>query len=95
MLGENGIVLALAIIDKKTKEILNADIATKGFVYVKNNIELIEKANEMTKEIIKNNTKNNYVDYSKVKNEIRDKMGKYFYEETESKPVILIMIQEV
>ena len=46
-------------------------------------------------EIIKDNTKASYVDYSKVKNEIRDKIGKYFYQETESKPVILIMMQEV
>ena len=96
MLGENGIVLVAAIIDKHTKTILSGpEIITKGFVYVKDNINLINEAREKTLKIIQNNTKTFYIDYSKVKNEIRDQIGKYFYEETESKPVILIMMQEI
>lgn len=96
MLGENGIVLVVAIIDKKTKQILSGpEIVTKGFVFVKDNIDLIKEAQNMAVEILKENTKESYIDYSKVKNEIRDKIGKYFYQETESKPIILIMMQEV
>jgi len=96
MLGENGIVLVVAIIDKHTKEILSGpEIVTKGFVFVKDNIDLIKEAQNMAVEILKNNTKESYIDYSKVKNEIRDRIGKYFYQETEGKPIILIMMQEV
>ncbi len=96
MLGENGIVLVVAIIDKLTKKILSGpDIVTKGFVYVKDNIDLIKETKKMALEIIQNNTKVSYIDYSKTKNEIRDKIGKYFYQETESKPIILIIMQEV
>ena len=96
MLGENGIVLVVAIIDKLTKKILSGpEIVTKGFVYVKDNIDLIKEAENMALEIIKNNTKVSYVDYGKTKNEIRDKIGKYFYQQTESKPIILIMMQEI
>ncbi len=96
MLGENGIVLVVAIIDKLTKKILSGpEIVTKGFVYVKENNDLINEAEKMALDIIKNNTKVSYIDYNKTKNEIRDKIGKYFYQETESKPIILIMMQEV
>ncbi len=96
MLGENGIVLVVAIIDKHTKEILSGpEIVTKGFVYVKENIDLITEASKMAEEILKNNTTSSYIDYTKVKNEIRDQIGKYFYQETEGKPIILIMMQEV
>ena len=96
MLGENGIVLIIAIVDKVTKQILSGpQIVTKGFVYVKENIDLIKEASNMSLEIIKNNTKVSYIDYGKTKNEIRDKVGNYFYQQTESKPIILIMIQEV
>ena len=96
MLGENGIVLILAIVDKATKQILSGpQIVTKGFVYVKENIDLIKEAQDMSLEIIKNNTKVSYIDYAKTKNEIRDKVGNYFYQQTESKPIILIMIQEI
>ncbi len=96
MLGENGIVLVVAIIDKHTKEILSGpEIVTKGFVYVKDNIDLITEASRMAEEILKNNTTASYIDYNKVKSEIRDQIGKYFYQETEGKPIILIMMQEV
>ncbi len=96
MLGENGVVLIITIIDKTTKAVLSGpEIVTKGFVYIKDNIDLIKEAKNMALEIIKNNTKTSYIDYSKSKNEMRDKIGKYFYQETESKPIILVMIQEV
>lgn len=96
MLGENGIVLVVAIIDKQTKEVLSGpEIVTKGFVYVKDNTDLIEEAKNMACDILKNNTKQFYIDYNKVKSEIRDQIGKYFYQETEGKPIILIMMQEV
>jgi len=96
MLGENGIVLVTAIIDKQSKKILTGpEVITKGFVYVKENIDLLKEASNMAKDIIISNTNGNYIDYSKVKNDIRDKVGKYFYQETECKPILLIMMQEV
>lgn len=96
MLGENGIVLVVAIIDKHTKEVLSGpEIVTKGFVYLKDDIDLIKEAKSLASEILAKNTKPSYIDYAKVKNEIRDQIGNYFYEETEGKPIILIMMQEV
>ena len=35
------------------------------------------------------------VDYAKIKNEVRDVLGKFFYKETESKPMIITVIQEI
>ena len=35
------------------------------------------------------------VDYSKIKNEVRERLGHFFYEKTESKPMIITVIQEV
>lgn len=96
MLGENGIVLVVATINKKTKEVISGpEIITKGFVYVKENADLLNEAMKMATDIIKKNTKPLYIDYNKVKMKIRDEIGKYFYSQTESKPVILIIMQEV
>ena len=49
----------------------------------------------MVSDIIKNNTKQYYIDYTRTRNEIRDKVGKYFYQQTECKPMVLIMLQEI
>lgn len=95
-LSENGIVLVTVTLDKQTKKILaGPEILTRGFVYVKENTDLIKEAENISLEVIENNIDPRYVDFNKIKMEIRDKVGKYLYEETECKPMILIVVQEV
>lgn len=96
LLSENGIVLVSATIDKATKKILSGpEILTRGFIYVKDNIDIIKEAEKISLEVIQENIKPNYVDFNKIKAGVRDKLGKYLYRETECKPMILIVIQEV
>lgn len=96
MLGDNGIVIVTVTLDKSTKQILaGPEILTRGFIYVKENIDLIKEAESISLKILEQNITPNYVDYTKVRNDIRDKVGKYFYDETECKPMILLVIQEV
>lgn len=96
LLSDNGIVIITATIDKMTKEVLaGPEVVTRGFIYVRDNIDLIKEAQRLATDVIKKNTKTKYVDFSKIKFDIRDKVGKYFYEETECKPMILIVIGEV
>lgn len=96
MLSDNGIVIITATLDKQTKEILaGPEVLTRGFIFVKDNTHLIKEAEKISLNVIKENTKANYVDFNKIKISIRDKVGKYFYEQTECKPMVLIVIGEV
>ena len=96
LLSDNGIVIVTATLDRMTKQILaGPEILTRGFIYVKENIDLIKEAQTISRNIIENNIKPHYVDFNKIKMEVRDRVGKYFYDETECKPMILIVIQEV
>ena len=96
LLSDSGIVIITATIDKETKEILaGPEVLTRGFIFVRDNINLIKDAETIATQVIHDHTKSNYVDFSKVKLGIRDKVGKYFYEQTECKPMILIVIGEV
>lgn len=96
LLSENGIVIVSATLDKKTKKLLSGpEILTRGFIYVKDNTELIKESEKIALEVIFENTKPNYVDFNQIKSGVRDKLGKYLYKETECKPMILIVIQEV
>ena len=95
-LSENGIVIVTVTLDKQTKQILaGPEILTRGFIFVKDNIDLIKEAQNISLQVIENNIEPNYVDFNKIKMEIRDRVGKYLYEETECKPMILIVVQEV
>ena len=96
LLGENGIVIVTTTLDKSTKKVLaGPEILTRGFIYVKDNPTLIEESSKISSEVIKEFTTPNYVDFNKIKLGIRDKLGKYFYQETGSKPMIIIVVQEV
>lgn len=96
MLSDNGIVLISATISKKDKILLvGPEITTKGFIYVKDSKELIAKMKEISEEIIKANIVNGYVDYNQIKTEIRSELSNYLYEQTECKPMIIAVVQEV
>lgn len=95
-LSDNGIVIVTVTLDKETKKVLaGPEILTRGFIYVKDNIDLIKEAENISLTIVKEHIKPNYVDFNKIKSGIRDKVGKYFYQQTECKPMILIVMQEV
>lgn len=96
MLSENGIVLISATLDKNTKEVLvGPEVTTRGFIYIKDSKEMIDNVKKICLDIIKDNVNNNYVDYNNIKVEIRENLSKYFYSETECKPMIIAVIQEV
>ena len=98
MLGSNGIVIVSATLDKKTKQIIGGpEILTRGFIYVRESQELLTETKELAKSVIEENIIPNSqrVDYSKIKTDVRDILGKFFYKETESKPMIITVIQEV
>ena len=98
MLGENGIVIISCTLDRNTKQILaGPEILTRGFVYVKESGDLLKESEIICREVIENNIEieNRKVDYTAIKNEVREKLGKYLYKETESRPMIITVIQEV
>ncbi len=96
LLSENGIVIVSATLDYTTKKVVaGPEILTRGFIYVKDNIDLIKEAEKISLQVIHDNSKPNFVDFNKIKTGIRDELGKYLYQETECKPMILVVIQEI
>lgn len=96
LLSDNGIVIICTTLDKKTKEIkAGPEVLTRGFIYVKESTEMIEKMKEISLEVINSNISNNYVEFNKIKNGIREELGKYLYSETECKPMIITVITEI
>lgn len=96
LLSENGIVIVCATLSKKTRGILSGpEIITRGFIYVKENAEFIDQIKDISLKIINSNISNNFVDYNKIKTDLRDKLGKFLFEETECKPMIITIINEI
>lgn len=96
VLSDNGIVIISATLDKKTKQVIaGPEVMTRGFIYVKENSELIKEIANQSLEVIKANITTNYVEYNKIRLGVREKLGKYLFKETECRPMIITVITEV
>ena len=97
MLSENGIVIISCTLDSETKEILSGpEILTRGFIYVKESYDLLQQTSQLAKEVIEEDIElGTKVDYNQIKNDVRNRLGNFFYKETGTKPMIITVIQEV
>ena len=96
LLSDNGLVLISATLSKKDKKVLvGPEIMTRGFIYAKDNMEVIEEIKNISNKMIGANTNNKYADYVKIRNDIREKVGEYLFKTTQCRPVILTVIQEI
>lgn len=97
LLSKNGIIIVTATVDKKTKKILaNPQILTRGFIYVKDHLDMVEKMEEISKEVIEENiAPGQKLDFTKIKNKIREKLGDYTLDETGTIPMIITVIEEL
>jgi len=96
MLSESGIVLVTATISKEDKTIISGpDITTKGFIYVKESKDIITGMKEISKDVIESSVSPSGIDFNRIKTEIRTELSNYLYEQTECKPMIIAVVQEV
>ena len=96
LLSQNGIIIITATMNKKTKKILvGPEILTRGFIYVKDSTEIIDKIKEICSKVIIENTYPNYIDYTKIKNTIREQLSNYLFNATGNKPMIITVMQEL
>lgn len=96
MLSEDGIFVAVVTIDRRKKKIVSGpQIVTRGFVYVKESIDLIEESNDLVKEVVEDVLQNQKFDWSTLKQEMRDALGKHLFKKTRRRPIILPVIMEV
>lgn len=96
LLSKNGIVIVSATIDKKTKKIIaNPQILTRGFIYVKDNLDIVAKSEEISKKVIEECIEGNRVNFTLIKTKIREELGHYFDKETGSIPMVITVILEI
>ncbi|MDO7803070.1 ribonuclease J [Pediococcus acidilactici] len=96
ILSKDGVFVAVVTIDRKKKIIIKEPkITSKGFVYVKASGDLIEESSKLVKKTVQANLDNKEFDWGHLKQDVRDKLGKYLYDQTKRRPVILPVIMEV
>lgn len=95
ILSEDGIFVAVATINRKEKRIISKpQITSRGFVYVKASKDLMAEGATIVEEIIEENLKQSDFEWSKLKQDIREQLSRYLFEQTKRRPVILPVIME-
>lgn len=99
VLAQDGMFVITVIIDSRTKKISGSiQITSRGFIYVKENFDLVNATKEVVKKVVAKNT--NKDDKSKINwvlinNEIREEVGKYLFKKTERRPMVLPNVIEI
>ncbi|HIU69256.1 MAG: ribonuclease J [Clostridiales bacterium] len=95
-LSRDGIIIVVATIDAETGTIMSGpDIVSRGFVYVRENEELMNRARAAAQRIIEQTYDTRYKDWNTVKTSLRDTISKIMYEKTKRSPMVLPILMEM
>ena len=96
LLSESGLIVIVASIDGATHEVVSGpDIISRGFVYVRENEDLIVQAQKVAVKAMEKCKSQNIEDWNAIKNTLRDDLRRFIYNKTERNPVILPIFMEV
>ncbi|WP_281168544.1 ribonuclease J [Anaerovorax odorimutans] len=96
LLSESGLIIVVATIEKASGMICSGpDIISRGFVYVRENEDLIESAREVVSIRLDKCYVEGIRDWTALKNAVREELKNFIYEKTKRNPVILPIFMEV
>ena len=96
-LAQDGLVVVVAVVNGSNGEVLTPpEIVTRGFVYMKENGDLMGEVRDLTVDVLSRCAKVRQGDSAfNAKNRVRDELDKFIFERTKRKPMILPVIKYI
>jgi ribonuclease J len=95
-LAKDGIlIVVLAISQESGQVVAGPDIVSRGFVYVREAEELLEEAKAQVRAALEKCQEKGLNEWASIKAQVRDILGRFLYERTRRRPMILPIIMEV
>ena len=95
-LSQDGIIIVVATIDAQNGYVVaGPDVVSRGFVFVRENEELMNSARDLACRIIDEQYDRRYRDWNNVKSKMRDEISHLMYEKTKRSPMILPILMEI
>jgi len=97
MLSQDGMFVIIALIDQKTGKLKKSpDLISRGFVYLKENQELLRQVRIIIKKSVEDGTaKMNPIDFDQIKAGLGETVSKFLYQKTEKRPLVIPVILSV
>ena len=94
-LSEDGLIIVVMAIDRDECKLMSGpDIISRGFIYVRENEDIIESTREVVRQILEHSdlSGDNWPD---LKNTIKDEVHRYIFERIKRNPMILPIILDI
>ena len=95
-LSQDGILIIVLTMNKETGEVVSGpDIVSRGFVYVRESEELMDEARTRVEQALDRCQDEGVIEWGAIKSNIRDALGRYLFDKTRRRPMILPIIMEI
>lgn len=96
VMAQDGMFVIISTVDRATSKLVNQpEILSRGFVYMKNNDELLREVKHEIRKMIESGGGKGEANYADLRQQIRDSVGEYLFQKTQRRPMILPVIIEV
>lgn len=96
LLSQDGLIIVVVTINGETRDIASRpDVISRGFVYVREAEELIDNIRVVAEESISACMEKRVLDWSTLKNNLKNAVARYIYDTTKRSPMILPIIEEI
>ena len=96
MLSNDGLIVVVITMDKGSGCVVaGPDLVSRGFVYVREAGALMDEVKQIVIQALNKCETNHIMEWSVIKSSVRDALGKFIYEKTHRRPIILPIIMEV
>ncbi len=100
MLAQDGMFVVMALVDQKTGKLKKSpDLISRGFVYLKENQELLRQVRIIIKKCIEDKTARTIpgqpIDFDAVKAELGENISKFLYQKTNKRPLVIPVVLSV
>ncbi|HTE48569.1 MAG TPA: ribonuclease J [Candidatus Paceibacterota bacterium] len=94
MLAQDGMFVIIALLDQKTGKLKKSpDLISRGFVYLKENQELLRQVRIIIKKSVESGAgRGNQIDFDSIKATLGEIVSKFLYQKTEKRPLVIPVI---
>lgn len=93
LLSKDGVVIVVVTIDRQSGQVVaGPDVVSRGFVYARNSEELLEAAKERALKVLDQDV-TGQAELGFIQSKVKEAVGKFIYEQTRRRPMILPVVQ--
>ena len=95
LLSQDGIFIVVITLNRAQKKIASGpEILSRGFVYVRESEELMEESARLVRTVVEKYVNKETFEWTNIKQEIRDTLNSYLFQQTKRRPMIIPIIME-